>query len=169
MNVINITLMLKGNVEVGNSMLALNGLIVSLYFVEKIPFHYFKSPIKAFGTLLVIIGFTWNLSSKVNTEIDKITSSDYQPKYFVKFNDKKIKQDSLEFLGLNSNYIIMRNIDSRSIEIYPKTYVVRLIPNPDQDLGLSFTEWIIKFIELHYELYEAVTEESQDNKNEVIQ
>ena len=169
MNVVNITLVLKGYTEVGNSMLALNGLIVSLYFVEKIPFHYFKSPIKAFGTLLVIIGFTWNLNSKVSTEIDKITSSDYQPKYFAKFNNKKIKQDSLEFLGLNSNYIIMRNIDSKHIEIYPKTYLVQLTPNPEKNRDLSFVEWIIKFTEINVKLYKAITTEPENIEPESSQ
>lgn len=162
MNIVNIALMLEGNVEVGNSMLALNGLIVSLYFIEKIPFHYFKNPIKAFGTLLVIIGFTWNLNAKINTEINKITSDDYQPRYFVKFKDKMIKNESLEFLGLNSNYIIMRNTDSNNIEIYPKSYVIKLITNSNQKQDLNFLEWIIKFIEINAKLYEIITTESKN-------
>jgi hypothetical protein len=97
------------------------------------------------------------LNIKVNGEIQKITSDDYQPKYFVKFNEKMVKAESLEFITLNSNYLIMRNTDSRSIEIYPKSYINKLTPNPKQAHEPDFVERVIVVIESFSQLYEVIT------------
>ncbi|WP_440904386.1 hypothetical protein ACMZOO_16460 [Catenovulum sp. SX2] len=138
------------------TVLAMNGLIVSLYFIEKIPFHYFKHPIKIFSCVFVCIGFFWNLNTKVDSEIQKIKSDDYQPMYLVEFDEKMVLGESMEFIALNSNYIIMRGTDSKRIEIYPKSHINKLMPNPVQGYELNFFEWMFKFIELNQELYEVI-------------
>jgi hypothetical protein len=165
-NIMNLFFMLKGHFETIDMIISLNGMIISIYFIQKIPFHYFKHPIKVYGTVLVCIGFFWNLNIRVNDEIQKITSDDYQPRYLVKFNEKMVKGESLEFIALNSNYLIMRNTDSKSIEIYPKTYINKLTSNPNQVHDLDFIESVIAFIESFSELYEAITKET-DKKSSV--
>jgi hypothetical protein len=156
-NIVHLLSMLKGVFLLNDTIIAINVLVVSLYSIEKIPFHYFKHPIKVYCSVLVCIGFIWNLNTNVNREIQKITSDDYQPKYLVKFNEKMVKAESLEFIALNSNYLIMRNTDSRSIEIYPKSYINKLTPNPNQAHALDFIERVIAVIESFSQLYEVIT------------
>jgi hypothetical protein len=156
-NIVHLLSMLKGVFLLNDTIIAINVLVVSLYSIEKIPFHYFKHPIKVYCSVLVCIGFIWNLNTNVNREIRRITSDDYQPKYLVKFNEKMVKAESLEFIALNSNYLIMRNTDSRSIEIYPKSYINKLTPNPKQAHELDFIEQVIVVIESFSQLYEVIT------------
>jgi hypothetical protein len=165
-NIMNLFSIWEGRFESNNTVLAINALVVSLYFIVKIPFHYFKNPIKVFICILVFMGFIWNLNAKVNREIQKITSDGYQSKYIVTFNEKMIKNESLEFITLNSNYLIMRNTDSKSIEIYPKSYIKKLTPNPNQSHELNFIEWVVAFIEINGKLYEIITKEIEKKISE---
>jgi hypothetical protein len=166
MNIINLFSMLEGRFERVDTIMALNVLVVSFYLIEKMPFHYFKHPIKIYGSILVCLGFIWNLNVKVNEEIQNITSDDYQPKYLVKFNDEMVEGMPLEFIALNSNYLIMRNTDSKSIEIYPKSYIKKLTPNPNQAHELNFIEWGVAFIDIYSQLYEVITKETDEKVSE---
>lgn len=146
MNILNIIFMLKGHYHAYDMTLTTNILLILIFLTSKVSFHYFKKPLKVYIAIFICIGFIYSLTSNVNREIQRITSEEYQPEYLVAFKNETVNEEVMEFITINSNYIIMRNSISKSISIYPKSYIHKLTPNPQNIEKLTFIEKTVEDI-----------------------
>lgn len=161
LNVFNINALITGQegVDKASSMVMfLNCLVVGYYFIEKIPFHYFKNPFKVILGLVVLLGFSVNLNKLTSDKIELYQLDNYQPVYTAEFTQKEISERGLEFISINSNYIFMRNKQTLKMEIYPKTFVVKLTPtNFKSKKEMTVNNFLVTWIELFVLIYEMIT------------
>ncbi|CAH9062347.1 hypothetical protein PSECIP111951_02671 [Pseudoalteromonas holothuriae] len=162
-NVLNVILMWQGDhsSNLRNFTFFINILVITTYTIEKLPFHYFASPFKALTIILLMSGFSMNLNSQINRHVDKLTADSYEPPYLVEFSKEREKFNELKFLALNSNYIFMLDKKTEQVKVLPKSMIAKLTTNPNVEQEGSITDWLIKFIELHIDLYNAIMDLSE--------
>lgn len=148
MNIISLILMHYDFYLHANNMIYLNALVLFFILLEKAPFHYFKNPTKVLFYTVACVGFIFQLNLRVDSEITRIQSEDYQPKYTLSFDEKIIQSKSLEFITMNSNYLIVRNINSKQLEVYPKSVIQKFKVNPAHESKVSSLELWFKFYHL---------------------
>lgn len=161
LNTLNVNALITGQegVDKASSMVMfLNCLVVGFYYLEKMPFHYFKNPFKVILGFVVLLGFSFNLNKLTSDAIELYQLDTYQPAYTAEFTKKEISERSLEFISINSNYIFMRNKQTLKMEIYPKTFVEKLTPtNLKPKKEMTINNLLITWIELLVFIYEFIT------------
>lgn len=111
-----------------SKIMLLNYVVVGLYFLDKLPWQYFKNPVKVLFGLVAILGFSLNIHKLTQAQIELHDTGDYKPAYIVEFSKKELSDKPFEFINLNSNYVFMKNMNTNKLEIYPKTLVVKITP-----------------------------------------
>ncbi|CAB9492824.1 hypothetical protein [Alteromonas macleodii] len=131
----------RGNSQFEN-ILMLNVMAVLLSLLGKIPFHYFRTPIKPIILTLVFVCYFFQIHTKSEEKIQNLKSDNYEHEYTIKV-DNQTSIENTKIVSIGEKYTVLID-NNKNGKIIPTTNIKSIEKNTKFRRDPDFFDLIFK-------------------------